>query len=149
MKKPPFIFIVDDDTYFLEIISMKLKKEGYRVASACNGAEAIAKLKQMDEKPVLILLDFRMPVMTGPETLLKMRETKELEHIEALFITQIGANDYETKKKNSEYAKKVGALGYAYKGSDLNEIVAAVRDAILVAEKNGVGRLLELKVRDF
>lgn len=61
------ILVVDDDRDILDAIEEALQREGYRVVSAGNGAEAIAVLAR--ERIDLILLDLLMPTMNGWEFL--------------------------------------------------------------------------------
>jgi CheY-like chemotaxis protein len=59
----PLVLVVDDDPDILEAVSEILEGEGYRVARAANGAEALARVEA--ERPGAILLDLVMPVMDG------------------------------------------------------------------------------------
>ena len=63
----PLILIVEDDTAIRESLRDLLIDEGYRVAEAAHGGEALAAVER--EMPSLILLDLWMPVMTGGEFL--------------------------------------------------------------------------------
>ncbi len=58
------ILVVDDDQAIRETLSEVLEDEGYAVASAENGLDAIHYLRSQDP-PSLILLDLMMPVMNG------------------------------------------------------------------------------------
>jgi len=60
---PPLVLVVDDDPDILEAICEILGMEGYRVAQARHGAEALARVAA--ERPDVILLDLMMPVMDG------------------------------------------------------------------------------------
>jgi CheY-like chemotaxis protein len=60
------ILVVDDDPGVREVLEMVLSDEGYRVASAGDGREALAYLAH-EEAPDLVLLDIMMPVMDGYE----------------------------------------------------------------------------------
>ena len=57
------ILIVDDDVAIRELLSETLAWEGYRVAPAANGAEALQRVGQV--QPSLILLDVTMPILDG------------------------------------------------------------------------------------
>ena len=57
------ILVVDDDAALRETIVTLLRDEGYRVAGASNGREALDMAE--DDAPSLILLDLMMPVMDG------------------------------------------------------------------------------------
>jgi two-component system response regulator MprA len=57
------VLVVDDDAELLDTIRMTLELEGYRVSTATNGYEALARI---DERlPALVLLDLSMPGMDG------------------------------------------------------------------------------------
>ena len=63
-----WILAVDDDPDFREILEILLGGEGYEVVGAADGLEALAQIAARGA-PALILLDVRMPRMTGPEFL--------------------------------------------------------------------------------
>ncbi len=58
------ILIVEDDADIREDLAALLKEEGYSVATATNGLEALERLRS-DPLPCVILLDLMMPVMSG------------------------------------------------------------------------------------
>ncbi len=59
------ILIVEDDRDLREALSQALRDEGYEVAGAAHGAEALSLLRGDFRRPTLILLDLTMPVMNG------------------------------------------------------------------------------------
>ena len=59
------LLVVDDDPTIREMLEMLLDSEGYQVATASNGADALDVLS--DIHPDVILLDMKMPVMDGWE----------------------------------------------------------------------------------
>jgi CheY-like chemotaxis protein len=59
------VLVVDDDPNITDAVRDGLEFEGYRVRTARNGAEALREIA--DDPPSLILLDMRMPVMSGWE----------------------------------------------------------------------------------
>jgi CheY-like chemotaxis protein len=63
------ILIVDDDPEIRSTIGELLIDEGYAVAEAENGADALAALRKMPAAPCLVLLDLMMPVMNGFDVL--------------------------------------------------------------------------------
>ena len=69
------VLIVEDEGILVDAYSLKLEKAGFTVDSAINGKEALEKAK--DFCPDIILLDYMMPVMDGPEFLQKYRSNKE------------------------------------------------------------------------
>lgn len=101
------IVIVDDEEDIRAILEYNLKKEGFEVFSAANGAEGIRICRE--EKPTLVLLDVMMPGMDGVEVCEVLRKTSGLEHILICFLTarnedysqiaglDAGADDYISK----------------------------------------------------
>lgn len=101
------ILLVDDEVDILEFISYNLEKEGYKVFTAKNGAEAI----KVAEKtlPDLIILDVMMPEMDGIAACEELRRIPSLQDTMIAFLTargedysqiagfEAGADDYITK----------------------------------------------------
>lgn len=101
------ILLVDDEVDILEFISYNLEKEGFKVYTAQNGAEAI---KIAEKKlPHLIILDVMMPEMDGIAACEEMRKIPALQGSIIAFLTargedysqiagfEAGADDYITK----------------------------------------------------
>jgi len=66
------LLVVDDDKEVVETLKSRLIKEGYEVAVAFDGEEALVKVKE--ENPDVILLDLVMPKLNGFEVLKHIRE---------------------------------------------------------------------------
>lgn len=109
-QKTPLILIADDS--LLERISLRdfLKAEGYEVAEACNGAEAVTQFHALS--PDIVLLDFIMPEMDGITACRRIKGISAGEKIAVFMITSIadeesvdmayeaGATDYINKPVN-------------------------------------------------
>lgn len=65
------LLVADDDADILEMLAKKLRKEGYDVVTACDGEEALLKVKEND--PDIIILDLTMPKLNGFEVLKEVR----------------------------------------------------------------------------
>ncbi len=98
------ILIVDDEKNIVDIIAFNLKKEGYKILRAGDGAEGVRLT--MEENPDLILLDIMMPKMDGYEACKKIREKKNTpiimltaraEELDKVLGLELGADDYVTK----------------------------------------------------
>ncbi len=101
------LLLVDDEIDVLEFLSYNLKKEGFKVATATNGREAINKA--MAEVPHLIILDVMMPEMDGIATCEEIKQIPALKNSLVIFLTargedysqiagfDAGADDYVTK----------------------------------------------------
>lgn len=85
------IVIIDDEEDIREILDYNLKKEGFQVFLAPNGATGIQICK--DEKPALVILDVMMPGMDGVEVCETLRRTPGLEQVLICFLTARG-EDY-------------------------------------------------------
>ncbi len=79
------ILIVDDEEDIVEFLSYNLKKEGYNVATASNGMEAIQTAKKFD--PHLIVLDIMMPEYDGIEVCDMLRSEEQFAHTIIAFLT--------------------------------------------------------------
>ncbi len=86
------ILVVDDDAISCETIAELLSKNGYSVASAENGRQALDYLGR--STPALILLDLMMPVMSGWEFLAVKKTDPRLKPLPVVVMTGSGlAND--------------------------------------------------------
>ena len=130
-KSIPKILLVDDEYDIIELIKYNLEKEGYLVATACNGIECLSIAKKF--LPDLILLDVMMPEMDGIETCIELRKDVLLKGVVIAFLsarsedfTQVagldsGADDFITKPiKPRVLISKVKAL---LRRSSINPII--------------------------
>ncbi len=109
------ILIIDDDEYFVKLLSDELGDEGYATKHAANGAEAILILKHL--KPSLIILDIVMPVMDGMEVLGPIVRRYE-------DVPVILHSSYEDFRKDF---KSWAADAYLVKSSDFVELKGTIR----------------------
>ncbi len=109
------ILIIDDDEYFVKLMSEELADEGYVTKHASNGAEAILMLRHL--KPNLIILDIVMPVMDGMEVLGPIVRRYE-------DVPVILHSSYEDFRKDF---KSWAADAYLIKSGDFIELKAVVR----------------------
>ncbi|WP_047865288.1 response regulator transcription factor [Rubrobacter aplysinae] len=98
------ILVVDDDAALLEVMSIMMLSEGYRVLTAENGAEALKISEQ--ENLNLVVLDIMLPQMSGFDVLKKLREqtdvpvvmlTAKSQSVDKVVGLELGADDYITK----------------------------------------------------
>ena len=82
------ILVVDDEERMVRFIRMNLEHDGFQVAEAFNGKQAIQKLR--DVTPDLILLDVMMPDMDGFEVLETIRE---ITNVPVIMLTAKGEED--------------------------------------------------------
>lgn len=128
MTDQSLILIIDDEAAFNEIFGAKLSAAGFKVETATSGAEGIEKAKTI--KPNLILLDMKMPGMSGAEALLKIKGDAATKDIKVLFLTSLGdprAELQEFQDVGNKFSKDFGAMGYLRKTDDLDSIVDRIK----------------------
>ncbi len=84
------ILIVDDDPDIRDALSQAFELEGYTVALAQHGRDALSKLRG-GTSPKFILLDLMMPVMNGAEFLVELRADPELRPLPVVMVTAFGS----------------------------------------------------------
>ena len=113
------ILIVDDNPTNLQVLSLALKKAGYRTRVAMDGESAIEQVKE--DAPELILLDVQMPGIDGFETCIKLKSDQTTQNIPIIFIT--ASSDLDNKVKGLS----VGAVDYVTKPFQHEEVLARIR----------------------
>ena len=92
----PLILVAEDERDIRELIVITLQTHGLtEVIQASNGEEAVAKAK--DHNPVLILMDVRMPRMTGYEACEVLKKDDDTSDIPVVFLSAKG-QDTEIKR---------------------------------------------------
>jgi len=106
-----FLLVVDDDEGNRDVLTRRLQKQGYTVANAENGRQALEMLEA--DSYDLILLDIMMPEMDGFEVLRRLKSTDLLKHVPVIMVSalnemesvakciEMGAEDYLTKPFNA------------------------------------------------
>jgi CheY-like chemotaxis protein len=112
------ILIVDDDSSIRDLLGLFLAHNGYTVATAHNGAEALALLRESVSRPELILLDLMMPVMNGVE----FRDAQRADAALAAIPVAVISADANMGDK----APLLGADAYLAKPIDFAELLATV-----------------------
>jgi CheY-like chemotaxis protein/anti-sigma regulatory factor (Ser/Thr protein kinase) len=97
------VLVVDDDPKSRDVLRRTLAKDGWTVAEATNGREAIAALER--SKPGLILLDLMMPEMDGFEVLERMRCEEAWRDIPVIVVTAKDLSREEIDRLNGHVAK--------------------------------------------
>ncbi|MBW3657145.1 MAG: response regulator [Actinobacteria bacterium] len=101
------VLAVDDDPVIQRLLQVNLEMEGYEVALAGDGVEALEQARAF--RPDLVLLDIMMPRKNGWQVLAELKEDEDLKHVPVVFLsaraqdddlqrgTELGAEAYITK----------------------------------------------------
>ena len=117
------ILIIEDDKFFREIISKKLQKENFDVATASDGKEALAYLES--HIPDLIVLDLILPGLDGYDILSIIKKDKRIMAVPVIGLSNLG------QQEEIDKAKSLGAIDFMVKVNfTLEEIVGRVKHAL-------------------
>ena len=108
------VLVVDDDASIRSMVQLMLSSEGYRVASAIDGQDALEQI--VARRPDVVLLDLQMPVMSGWELLEALRER----HIDVPVVVMTAA--YRARAE----AERHGAAGHLAKPFDIDDLLDVV-----------------------
>src|SRR5437763_10511943 len=108
------ILIIDDDPAIRATVADILESEGYRVATAINGADGLQSLDRID--PALVLLDMRMPILDG----WGFARALQSRGIQIPILVMTAAQDAR------RWAHEINAEGYVAKPFDLIDLLNAV-----------------------
>jgi CheY-like chemotaxis protein len=122
------ILLVEDDENLREIYQARLMAEGYEIASAKDGEEALVVAKQ--EKPDLIIADIMMPRISGFEMLDILRNTEGMKHAKVIMLTALGQAEDKAR------ADKLGADRYLVKSQVTLEDIVHAASELLGGENN-------------
>lgn len=91
MTSPPTILIVEDEVSIADMYKFKLSREGFVVQTAENGQAGLEICTT--QAPDLILLDLKMPVMSGDEMLQAVRQTPWGAEVKVIILTNISRDE--------------------------------------------------------
>jgi two-component system, cell cycle response regulator len=114
------ILIADDSIVSRHLLEATLRKWGYDVMVACDGAEAL-ELLQREDAPALIILDWMMPGMTGVEVCRRIRQRDSEPYTYILLLTS------KSQKEDLIEGMDAGADDYITKPFDQNELQVRLR----------------------
>ncbi len=113
------ILVVDDEPDIRDVVRLTLESEGYEVHEAADGEEALEQIRRMN--PHLILLDFKMPQMDGPQVCRTLKKDLLLQHLPIIMLTS------KTEVSDKVEGIESGADDYLTKPFDPHELLARVR----------------------
>ncbi len=107
MTQPPLVLVVEDEAALVTLLRYNLEREGFRVAEARDGEEAMLQIAE--QMPDLVILDWMLPLMSGIEVCRQLRRLPETRRLPIVMLTargdegdklrglDAGADDYVTK----------------------------------------------------
>ncbi len=120
------ILIAEDEPDIRDLITFTLRFAGYEVIAAANGEEAVDFARR--EKPDLILLDVRMPRMTGYEACEVIKADEDIRHIPVIFLSAKG------QESEIQVGLKAGAVEYLLKPFAPDQLTSRIQ--AVLAQRN-------------
>ncbi len=131
------VFIVDDVPQNVQVAATALREEGYNVAFATSGPEALERIPVV--QPDVILLDVMMPQMDGFQVCQQLKRNASVSAIPIIFLTALNDSDSVVQ------GLSIGGVDYVTKPFNTAELIARVRTHCtlytlqrLLAEKNSI-----------
>ena len=116
------ILVAEDEKDIRELIVFSLQFAGFEVVAAVDGVEAVEKA--LDFEPDLIMMDVRMPRMTGYEACAKMKTMAETKDIPVVILSAKG------QESEIQTGLNAGAYEYILKPFAPDELIQRVRDIL-------------------
>jgi CheY-like chemotaxis protein len=116
------ILIAEDERDIRDLITFTLSFAGHQVTAASNGEEAVEKALQII--PDLILMDVRMPRMTGYEACKRMKQESTIKHIPVAFLSAKG------QESEVQTGLEVGAVEYILKPFSPDQLTERVQQLL-------------------
>jgi DNA-binding response OmpR family regulator len=113
------VLIAEDDPGISHMMRLVLEEEGFSVAIARDGEETLRLVESLT--PGVVLLDLRLPILSGEEVISRLRATQTGSRPKIL-LTSASA-------KLKEIAAEMGADGFVAKPFDIDDLVAATHKA--------------------
>ena len=125
VSQVPLVLVVDDSITVRRVTQRLLKREGFRVALATDGLQALERLQE--EKPAVVLSDIEMPRMDGFDLARNIRGDAKLRDLPIIMITS------RIAEKHRERARELGVDHYLGKPYSEDELIGLVRQYCLSA----------------
>jgi pilus assembly protein CpaE len=133
------ILIVDDDLDTLRLVGMMLEREGYEIAAASSGEQALSLVKSIH--PDLVLLDLMMPDIDGVDVARRLRSDPDTQDL--LIVMFTAKSQMEDKLEGYD----AGADDYITKPIQPRELIAHVKAVLKRAKRKAAASLEALETR--
>ncbi|HXQ41639.1 MAG TPA: phosphate regulon transcriptional regulator PhoB [Candidatus Udaeobacter sp.] len=135
MKQAPLILVVEDEAALVTLLRYNLEREGFRVAEARDGEEAMLQIAE--QMPDLVLLDWMLPLMSGIEVCRQLRRLPETRRLPIVMLTARGEEGDKLRGLDA------GADDYVTKPFSPSELIARVRAVLRRARPEREGETLQ------
>jgi len=117
------VLLVDDEKAFVDTLALRLKMRDLAVDAVYDGTQALSFLLEQKENegPDVIILDLKMPDMSGLEVLRRVK--RSFPKIEVIMVTGHGSD------KDAEEAKQLGGFDFLNKPVDIDKLLNRIREA--------------------
>ena len=122
----PLVLVVDDSITVRRVTQRLLQREGYRVALAADGLQALERLQE--ERPTVVLSDIEMPRMDGFDLARNIRADGALRDLPIIMITS------RIAEKHREHAMELGVNHYLGKPYSDEELLSLIQHYARLAE---------------
>ena len=119
----PKILIAEDESDILELINFTLQFGGYEVIPTSNGTDALEMTRK--EQPDLVLLDVRMPRMSGYQVCTEIKADPGINHIPVVFLS---AKGHEAEIK---IGYETGAIDYILKPFAHDQLLIRIEEILV------------------
>jgi CheY-like chemotaxis protein len=138
IKPQPYILVADDDPddLFFFMTKFCLKYPGYRVETFTDGNQVLEFLsvKSDDDLPRMVLLDYKMPLVSGIEVLRTLYADRRFQGLPVAIWTT------SERTLEAEECKRFGATGYFVKPNSENELEPIIDEIIHLLENATYGK---------
>ncbi|MBP7006345.1 response regulator [Patescibacteria group bacterium] len=122
---PRTLLHIDDDSLFRRALRRVFERSGWSVREAIHGKDGFVSAQ--DDPPEAILLDIRMPVQDGFETLRALKAHSETRNIPVIMCSSLGS------KEDIQFCLNAGASGYLVKMHHQPEEMCAYVERLLIS----------------
>jgi CheY-like chemotaxis protein len=116
---PRRVLVVEDDEVIRQLITVNLELEGFDVATAVDGQDALDRVREI--KPDVVTLDVMMPRLDGWETATQLRANPDTAHIKVVLLSA------RAQDADLQHGERIGVDAYLTKPFDPDELIETVR----------------------
>lgn len=117
------ILVVEDEPNLRKLIKTNLAASGYEVVTAADGEEGLSLTQEI--KPDIVLLDIRMPGMSGWDVLIALKTNPKVKKVPVIIMTASAPEESEQYKMRS-----MRAAGYLVKPFGVDVLLDKVKEAL-------------------